>query len=528
MMMTVDDQNGVAPQKDDEETFGGGVDELLKSYEKTSDPTSKLVEDEFYFGPIEDTITFEYRSGKRRRSAPPFRELVDEYDALWAELGIRRNKLDKVKDATDRIIASRRAYEQVESGTGVPWYVVAAIHNLESTLNFRTHLHNGDPLTAKTVRVPSGRPRQGNPPFTWMESAQDALRYRGIAGISDWNIPRICFVLEGYNGWGYRLYHSHVKSPYLWSFSNQYIKGKYTDDGKWSDEAVSDQIGGMVLLKFMSIIGVISIRPFSEDLAEISSQGLATSLERHLHEEDESGHDHYEIETSDSGDDEEEPSAFDPGQLDPSATEQYDSDDTFIDELPLSEDDTRSFWKSRNPRGATLYRSDGRPVVDPQLLEASAEGARAWEVANPQYRVEIYGPSGGLRAPGGGTRNHTPQPGTGRGAAIDFVMIDRSTGQMLTNHPGARHQHQGKVGQNAPIYQSFFNSVVRAGARQSQGFAEKARFGGYFSSGANAMDTMHIDMRGREVRMGGGDLHRGFTPQQMRAWRIPENYPYRA
>lgn len=193
--------------------------------------------------------------------------------------------------------------------------------------------------------------------------------------------------------------------------------------------------------------------------------------------------------------------------------------------VALAEDDVRVFWAQRNPRGAKLYNSADKPLVDPQLLYGSALGTVKLEGLNPNHRIELYGPSGGFRT-GGSTGNHGAQPGTGRGAAMDFVIIDRRTNRMLTNHPGRPHQHQGTVGENAPSYQIFFNEVVRAGSQLYPLFADKARFGGYFRSGANAMDTMHIDMRGREAPMAGGSLRGGFNREQIRTWSIPENHPY--
>ena len=191
----------------------------------------------------------------------------------------------------------------------------------------------------------------------------------------------------------------------------------------------------------------------------------------------------------------------------------------------LAEDEVRAFWAQRNPRGAKLYSSAGNPLVDPQLLHASALGTVKLEAINPNHRIELYGPSGGYRT-SGSTGNHGAQAGTGRGAAMDFVIIDRRTGNMLTNHPGAGHQRQGTVGENAPSYQIYFNEVVRAGLQLYPRFAEMARFGGYFKSGANAIDTMHIDMRGLQVPMAGGSLRGGFTRDQMTRWNVRENHPY--
>lgn len=133
-------------------------------------------------------------------------------------------------------------------------------------MRFDRHLHNGDRLTARTVHVPSGRPVEGEPPFTWEESAQDALTMHGINEVEDWTLPRILYELESYNGWGYRLYHVHVKSPYLWSFSNHYTSGKYVADGTWSDTAASRQCGAAVIIRRLEERG--DIEPFARKIPE--------------------------------------------------------------------------------------------------------------------------------------------------------------------------------------------------------------------------------------------------------------------
>ena len=43
-----------------------------------------------------------------------------------------------------------------------------------------------------------------------------------------------------------------VLTPYLWSFSNHYKKGKFVKDGKFDPEFVSKQCGAAVILKLMS------------------------------------------------------------------------------------------------------------------------------------------------------------------------------------------------------------------------------------------------------------------------------------
>ena len=124
--------------------------------------------------------------------------------------------------------------------------MVAALHSLEAGQRFTTHLHNGDPLTARTVHVPKNRPRSGQPPFTWEASAKDALA--DLKKVPEWTVPVMLFQFERYNGFGYRRRHPEVLSPYLWSFTSNYTRGKFVADGTFSSTAVSKQCGAVALL----------------------------------------------------------------------------------------------------------------------------------------------------------------------------------------------------------------------------------------------------------------------------------------
>lgn len=178
-----------------------------------------------------------------------FNALSREYATLWDSMEIVRLQ-SSIDRTAQRIIEHRPRYEAIEQLTRVPWYVVGIIHAMESGLRFDRHLHNGDPLTRKTRLVPRGRPvGMGDGPFTFEQSATDALRMKGYHQIEDWPLERIAWALERYNGWGYRRYHPTTLSPYLWSGSNHYTAGKYVADGKWSSTAVSSQSGAMPLLK---------------------------------------------------------------------------------------------------------------------------------------------------------------------------------------------------------------------------------------------------------------------------------------
>lgn len=177
-----------------------------------------------------------------------FADLRAEYARLWAEARITTRFETASLTTARKVLAGKERYQKIESDTGVPWYVVGTIHALESGCRWSTHLHNGDPLTAKTKRIPKNRPAKGSAPFTWEESACDALMLKDLHQITDWSPERICYELERYNGFGYRMYHPSVLSPYLWSGTQHYTKGKYVADGKWDSNAVSAQTGAIPLL----------------------------------------------------------------------------------------------------------------------------------------------------------------------------------------------------------------------------------------------------------------------------------------
>jgi lysozyme family protein len=171
------------------------------------------------------------------------------YELLYESCLCRPKRKASVNALAKKIRANRKRYEKVGKAVGVPWYVVGIVHSLEASGNFTRHLHNGDPLTARTVHVPAGRPKTGRPPFTWEQSAIDALRGRGLGAWKDWSVPGTLYQLEAYNGFGYRDHHPNVPSPYLWSFSTHYTRGKYVADGRFSASAVSQQVGAALLLK---------------------------------------------------------------------------------------------------------------------------------------------------------------------------------------------------------------------------------------------------------------------------------------
>lgn len=178
-----------------------------------------------------------------------YEALKDEYTRLWESMVVRSSFKGALEASAKKVIDGKDRYCAVSELTGVPWFVVGLIHQMEAGCKWGCHLHNGDPLSARTVSVPAKRPARGNAPFKWEDSACDALMMKNMQSIKDWSIERIAFELERYNGWGYRNYHKAVLTPYLWSGTTHYARGKYVSDGHWDPSAVSGQTGAMPLLK---------------------------------------------------------------------------------------------------------------------------------------------------------------------------------------------------------------------------------------------------------------------------------------
>jgi lysozyme family protein len=175
-----------------------------------------------------------------------------DFQFLWDTAVINPDKVKTVAAVCAAIKANQGRYEGVSKITGVPWQVIAVIHRMECSGRFDRHLHEGSPLTGRTINVPKGRPVNGQPPFQWEESAVDALGYDGASRIKDWNIVATLTFLQRYNGTGYL--RKGIYSPYLFSFTNHYVKGKFIKDGVYSAEAVSQQIGCVPMLKMLGYV----------------------------------------------------------------------------------------------------------------------------------------------------------------------------------------------------------------------------------------------------------------------------------
>ncbi len=172
---------------------------------------------------------------------------VDYYNRVWSTMSIRPDRAGIVKEAAQTAIANQSRYQTISAKTGVPWYVIAAIHYRECSYNFNQNIANGDSLQRKTVRVPAGRIPGVAPPYTFEQAAIDALtsdnRFKGV----NWgNIPDLCWFMESYNGLGYLF--KGRPSPYLLAGSQHYDSGMYVSDGRYSSGTKDGRTGTLPII----------------------------------------------------------------------------------------------------------------------------------------------------------------------------------------------------------------------------------------------------------------------------------------
>lgn len=187
--------------------------------------------------------------------------LILKNNVLWDKAQILPSRLGEVMAVGRRLVASKLRYQIISQATGVPWHVIAVIHEREADQDFTKQLGQGDPLNAPSRHVPRGRGPFFNHPDD--PPGQDAF-YRGAvdalqncppyaARWKDWTPGGTLTLLELYNGTGYDDYH-HENTPYDWGATDQEQRGKYVGDGQFDPNAWDTQVGCAAMLKAMIAI----------------------------------------------------------------------------------------------------------------------------------------------------------------------------------------------------------------------------------------------------------------------------------
>ena len=200
-----------------------------------------------------------------------------DYQQLWDTMVIKPERMNEFKRLANKYFASSARYEAISRATGIPADFIFVVHIRESDCDFGTHLHNGDSLRGYTHQVPAGRPKVGHgPPFTFEESAIDALKYEGYAGQTNWGIPDLLGRLEKYNGLGYK--NKGLNSPYIWGGTNHQQPGKYVADNTFSSTTWDTQPGCAPILKLIRSSAPPPTTPMTNSAAPATGTATATPV----------------------------------------------------------------------------------------------------------------------------------------------------------------------------------------------------------------------------------------------------------
>lgn len=187
--------------------------------------------------------------------------LIDANEARWSRAKVLASSANTFKSVAKKLSApeAKRRYVALSKQTGVPWFIIAVIHQRESSQRWDRSIAQGDPWNKISTHVPKGR----GPFSSFEEAAIDALRNCApyAAKWKDWSPGGALTLLEQYNGLGYyngpkaggKRYPS-MPSPYIWSGTDQAKKGKYVRDGVFDPDVWDSQLGCAGLILAMSAL----------------------------------------------------------------------------------------------------------------------------------------------------------------------------------------------------------------------------------------------------------------------------------
>jgi len=154
------------------------------------------------------------------------------YASWWDGAKIRPQQAKAVTATVKRLMANKSRYQAIEAKAGVPWMLIAALHERESGARFDRQLAQGDPLHQRSHNVPISGPSTRSRPAPCGRSTTITS-----TSVIDWRIEKMLYGTEGWNGWGYAWYHPRTPSPYVVGGTTAQKPGKYIADHVWSSSA---------------------------------------------------------------------------------------------------------------------------------------------------------------------------------------------------------------------------------------------------------------------------------------------------
>lgn len=171
----------------------------------------------------------------------------------WRDMKIKPSFWPAAQKFARRALAHKGEYVAISEeikrrhGYHIPWWFIPLVHERECVKgvdNWTCNIAQGCRYNVKCNVIPYSGPFS-----SFVEAAIDALvvQHPHAAKNTNWSGGGTLTKAEEYNGLGY--YRMGKTNPYLFSGTDQYIKGKYVADKKYDPNVVDTQLGVAISLK---------------------------------------------------------------------------------------------------------------------------------------------------------------------------------------------------------------------------------------------------------------------------------------
>lgn len=179
--------------------------------------------------------------------------LLADNTRRWAEFKQKPSFQAAARKFAKRAMEHKYEYEQIaaevsrKTGHHVPWWFIPLVHERECVRgvdNWTCNIAQGCKYSVKCNVIPHSGPFS-----SFLEAAVDALIVQAphAGKWTNWSGGGVMTIAEAYNGTGYA--RMGKSSPYIWSGTDQYVRGKYVADHKYDPNAVDTQLGVAISLK---------------------------------------------------------------------------------------------------------------------------------------------------------------------------------------------------------------------------------------------------------------------------------------
>ena len=126
----------------------------------------------------------------------------------------------------------------MQAATGVPWYIIGALHMRNRPATSKASCTTATKSSARRPHhARAGRPWSARD----VGSAVDALKLKDMHRVQAWSAARMLYQAEVFNGLGY--VGKGINSPYVWAGTNHEESGKYIADHVFDPNAEDGQLG---------------------------------------------------------------------------------------------------------------------------------------------------------------------------------------------------------------------------------------------------------------------------------------------